>query len=68
MIGIKMTFVPYRSGLEGLTGLIRGDIQVLLDLPAVMVPQVKAEPIPYALETDWPVGGGGISPVYGISR
>ena len=35
MIGIKMTFVPYRSGLEGITGLMRGDIQVLLDSPAV---------------------------------
>ena len=45
MIGIKMTFVPYRSGLEGITGLMRGDIQVLLNSPAVMVPQVKAEAI-----------------------
>ena len=38
----QVTFVPYRSGLEALTGLLRGDIQFLVNLPAVMVPQVGA--------------------------
>jgi tripartite-type tricarboxylate transporter receptor subunit TctC len=42
LTNIHIAFVPYRSGLEGLTGLIRGDVQLLLDSPAIMVPQVKA--------------------------
>ncbi len=37
MVGIEVTFVTYKSGLDGLTGIMRGDVQVLLDLPAVMV-------------------------------
>jgi tripartite-type tricarboxylate transporter receptor subunit TctC len=41
MIGIEVTFVPYRSGVEGLTGLIRGDVHILVDSPAVMAPHVK---------------------------
>jgi tripartite-type tricarboxylate transporter receptor subunit TctC len=41
IIGIEVAFVPYRSGTEGLTGLIRGDVDMLLDSPAVMVPHVK---------------------------
>jgi tripartite-type tricarboxylate transporter receptor subunit TctC len=41
LTGIDLAFVPYRSGLEGLTGLIRGDVQLLLDSPTIMVPQVK---------------------------
>jgi tripartite-type tricarboxylate transporter receptor subunit TctC len=41
MIGIEVTFVPYRSGVDGLTGLIRSDVQILVDSPAVMAPHVK---------------------------
>jgi len=41
-MGIEVTFVPYKSALEGLTGLMRGDVQVLVDSPAIMVPQAKA--------------------------
>jgi tripartite-type tricarboxylate transporter receptor subunit TctC len=42
VMGIEVTFVPYKSGLEGLTGLMRGDVQILLDSPAVMAPQAKS--------------------------
>jgi tripartite-type tricarboxylate transporter receptor subunit TctC len=41
LMGIEVTFVPYKSGLEGLTGLIRGDVQVLVDGPPTMAPQAK---------------------------
>ena len=42
MIGIDVNFVTYKSGLEGLTGVMRGDVQMLLDSPVIMVPEVRA--------------------------
>jgi tripartite-type tricarboxylate transporter receptor subunit TctC len=42
LTGIDIAIVPYRSGLDGLTGLIRGDVHLLLDSPAIMAPQAKA--------------------------
>jgi tripartite-type tricarboxylate transporter receptor subunit TctC len=41
MSGMDVSYVPYRSGLDGLTALIRGDVQVLVDSPVIMIPQVK---------------------------
>jgi tripartite-type tricarboxylate transporter receptor subunit TctC len=51
MAGIDVTLVPYRSGLEGLTGVMRGDVQALLDSPAIMVPQVTAGAIKVVVAT-----------------
>ena len=39
---IEVIFVPYRSGLDSLNGMLRGDVQLLVDLPAIMIPQVRA--------------------------
>jgi tripartite-type tricarboxylate transporter receptor subunit TctC len=52
MTGMAMTtLVPYRSGLEGLTGLMREDVHALIDSPAIMLPQVKAGTIKVLLVT-----------------
>lgn len=40
--GVKARFIPYKSGIEGLTGLIRSEIQVMVDSPAAMTPLAKA--------------------------
>jgi tripartite-type tricarboxylate transporter receptor subunit TctC len=40
--GIKATLVPFRSGQDGMTALMRGDTQVFVDAPTIIVPQVKA--------------------------
>jgi tripartite-type tricarboxylate transporter receptor subunit TctC len=40
--GIKVTFVPYKSGSDGMTGVMRGDVQVFFDAPTIIAPQVKA--------------------------
>ncbi|MGO4713209.1 Bug family tripartite tricarboxylate transporter substrate binding protein [Bradyrhizobium sp. 2TAF24] len=39
--GLDATFVPFRSGPEGLTGVMRGDVQLFVDAPPLIVPQVK---------------------------
>jgi tripartite-type tricarboxylate transporter receptor subunit TctC len=45
IIGIDVSFVPYRSGLDGLAGLMRGEVQVFVDAPVIMLPEVKADAI-----------------------
>jgi tripartite-type tricarboxylate transporter receptor subunit TctC len=39
--GIEVAFVPYTSGAEGMTGAIRGDVQVFVDAPTIIAPQVR---------------------------
>jgi tripartite-type tricarboxylate transporter receptor subunit TctC len=51
MTGLAVTLIPYRSGLEGLTGLMREDVHALIDSPAIMLPQVKAGTIKVLLVT-----------------
>jgi tripartite-type tricarboxylate transporter receptor subunit TctC len=41
-IGIELSYITYRSGLDALAGLLRGEIQVLVDAPVIMLPDVKA--------------------------
>jgi tripartite-type tricarboxylate transporter receptor subunit TctC len=43
--GIDVSYVTYRSDLDGLAGLMRGDVQVLVDAPVIMLPEVKADAI-----------------------
>lgn len=43
--GIEVSYIPYRSGLDALAALLRGEIQVLVDAPVIMLPEVKAETI-----------------------
>jgi tripartite-type tricarboxylate transporter receptor subunit TctC len=43
--GIKVTLVPFRSGQDGLTAVMRGDTQVFVDAPTIMVPQVHASKV-----------------------
>ena len=40
--GIEMLAVPYRSGPEALRAVLRGDVQVLLDAPAIVAPHVRS--------------------------
>jgi len=40
--GIEVMFVPFRSGPAGITGVMRGDVQVFVDAPTIIAPQVKA--------------------------
>jgi tripartite-type tricarboxylate transporter receptor subunit TctC len=40
--GIDVSFVPYVSGPDGITGVIRGDVQIFVDAPTIIAPQVKA--------------------------
>lgn len=39
--GIDVQFVPFRTGPEGLTGVMRGDVQLFVDAPPLIAPQVK---------------------------
>jgi tripartite-type tricarboxylate transporter receptor subunit TctC len=39
--GIEVTFVPFRSGPDALTSLLRGDVQVSIDSPLMFTPHVK---------------------------
>jgi tripartite-type tricarboxylate transporter receptor subunit TctC len=39
--GIEVRFVPYVSGPEGITGVMRGDVQIFVDAPTIIAPQVK---------------------------
>lgn len=38
---IDVQFVPFRTGPEGLTGVMRGDVQLFVDAPPLIAPQVK---------------------------
>jgi tripartite-type tricarboxylate transporter receptor subunit TctC len=38
---IEVKLVPYVSGPEGITGVIRGDVQIFVDAPTIIAPQVK---------------------------
>lgn len=40
--GVEATFVPFTTGPEALQAVMRGDIQVFVDGPAIIAPQVKA--------------------------
>lgn len=40
--GVEATLVPFTTGPEALQAAMRGDIQVFVDGPAIIVPQVKA--------------------------
>jgi len=39
---ISVTFVPYKSGADGMTGVMRGDVQIFVDAPTIIAPQAKA--------------------------
>jgi tripartite-type tricarboxylate transporter receptor subunit TctC len=38
---IEVTFVPFRSGPDALTGVLRGDVQLSIDAPLMFTPHVK---------------------------
>ena len=40
--GIDVQFVPFRTGPEGLTAVMRGDVQLFVDAPPLIAPQVMA--------------------------
>jgi tripartite-type tricarboxylate transporter receptor subunit TctC len=40
--GIDVAFIPFRTGPEGLTGVMRGDVSLFVDAPPMIAPQVKA--------------------------
>ena len=40
--GIEVSYVAYRSGLDAMAALLRGEIQVLVDAPVIMLPEVQA--------------------------
>jgi tripartite-type tricarboxylate transporter receptor subunit TctC len=39
--GIEVKFIPYVSGPEGIAGVMRGDVQIFVDAPTIIAPQVK---------------------------
>ena len=39
--GIEVTFVPFRSGPDAVTGVLRGDVQIAIDGPLIFTPHVK---------------------------
>jgi tripartite-type tricarboxylate transporter receptor subunit TctC len=41
-LGIQVTIVPFRSGQDGLTAVMRGDTQAFVDAPTIISPQAKA--------------------------
>lgn len=40
--GLKLTVVPFKSGTDALTATMRGDVQLLIDGPALLAPQVES--------------------------
>jgi len=40
--GIDVALIPFRTCPEGLTGVMRGDVQVFIDAPPMIAPQAKA--------------------------
>lgn len=43
--GMESTLVPYKSGPDALSGILRGEVHVIVDSRATIVPQVKAKAI-----------------------
>jgi tripartite-type tricarboxylate transporter receptor subunit TctC len=41
-VGVKVTFVPFKSGPDGVNGVMRGDVQLFVDAPSIVAAQVKA--------------------------
>lgn len=39
--GINVEFVPFRTGPDGLAGVMRGDVQLFVDAPPLIAPQAK---------------------------
>jgi tripartite-type tricarboxylate transporter receptor subunit TctC len=40
--GIKVRLIPYVSGPDGIAGVMHGDVQIFIDAPTIIAPQVKA--------------------------
>jgi tripartite-type tricarboxylate transporter receptor subunit TctC len=40
--GISVAFIPFRTGPEGLTAVMRGDVSLFVDAPPIIAPQAKA--------------------------
>jgi tripartite-type tricarboxylate transporter receptor subunit TctC len=40
--GVKLTHIPYKGTAPALQGLLAGDIQVMVDVPSSLMPQVRA--------------------------
>jgi tripartite-type tricarboxylate transporter receptor subunit TctC len=40
--GVKVTLVPHKSGVDGITAVMRGDVQIFVDAPTIIAPQVIA--------------------------
>ena len=40
--GVKMTHIPYKGTAPGLAALLGGEIQMMVDVPSSMMPQVRA--------------------------
>jgi tripartite-type tricarboxylate transporter receptor subunit TctC len=40
--GVKVTLIPHKSGVDGMTAVMRGDVQIFVDAPTIIAPQVKA--------------------------
>jgi tripartite-type tricarboxylate transporter receptor subunit TctC len=51
-IGVKLQMVPYRGAGQSMQGLVAGDIDVMLDTPAVSMSQVRAGTIKAFAVTD----------------
>ena len=41
-VGADVVFVPFKSGLEGMNGALRGDVQLFVDSPLILREQVRA--------------------------
>lgn len=39
--GIEVTFVPHKSGVDAVTSLLRGDVQIAVDAPLIFTPHVR---------------------------
>lgn len=42
--GIDVTIVPHTSGADGMQSVMRGDVQLFLDAPTILSPQVALDP------------------------
>jgi tripartite-type tricarboxylate transporter receptor subunit TctC len=40
--GVEVTIIPHKSGLDGLSAAMRGDVQLFIDAPTIIAPQVKS--------------------------
>jgi tripartite-type tricarboxylate transporter receptor subunit TctC len=41
-VGVDVTFVPFKSGPEGVNAVLRGDVQLFVDAPLIVAEHVKA--------------------------